>query len=69
MAVGRKIWLVFGSQRGGEVTCRLYSLVLSCKQCGADHEAYIEDVLMRVATTLASEIASLTPWAWQVARA
>jgi hypothetical protein len=68
-AVGRKNWLVFGSQRGGEVACRLYSLVLSCKQCGADSEAYIEDVLMKVATTPASEIASLTPWAWQAARA
>ena len=68
LAVGRKNWLVFGSQRGGEVACRLYSLVLSCKQCGADPEAYIEDVLMKVATTPASEIASLTPWAWQAAR-
>jgi len=68
LAVGRKNWLVFGSQRGGEIACRLYSLVLSCKQCGADPEAYIEDVLMRVATTPASEIATLTPWAWQAAR-
>ena len=68
LAVGRKNWLVFGSQRGGEVACRLYSLVLSCKQCGADPEAYLEDVLMRVAVTPASEIASLTPWAWQAAR-
>ena len=68
LAVGRKNWLVFGSQRGGEVACRLYSLVLSCKQCGADPEAYIEDVLIRVATTLASEIATFTPWAWQAAR-
>ncbi|MCP3917201.1 MAG: transposase domain-containing protein [bacterium] len=39
--------------------------MLSCKQCGADPEAYLEDVLMKVATTPASEIASLTPWAWQ----
>ena len=68
LAVGRKNWLVFGSQRGGEVACRLYSLVLSCRQCGADPEAYLEDVLMKVATTPASEIASLTPWAWQAAR-
>ncbi len=68
LAIGRKNWLVFGSQRGGEVACRLYSLMLSCKQAGADPEAYLEDVLMRVASTPASEIASLTPWAWQAAR-
>lgn len=64
LAVGRKNWLVFGSQRGGEVACRLYSLMLSCKQCGANPEAYLEDVLMKVATTPASQIATLTPWAW-----
>jgi len=69
LAIGRKNWLVFGSQRGGDVACRLYSLVLSCKQCGADPEAYLEDVLMKVAMTPASEIAALTPWSWQAARA
>lgn len=63
-AVGRKNWLVSGSQRGGEVAGRLHPLVLPCKQCGADPEAYLEDVLGRVATTPASAIASLTPWAW-----
>ena len=64
LAVGRNNWLLFGSQRGGEVACRLYSLMLSCKQCGVNPEAYLEDALMRVATTPASEIATLTPWAW-----
>jgi transposase len=68
LAVGRKNWLVFGSQRGGEVACRLYSLVLSCKQCGANPETYLEDVLMKVATTPASQIATLTPWAWAAAQ-
>ena len=69
LAIGRKNWLVFASPRGGEVACRLYSLVLSCKQGGVDPEAYIEDVLMKVATVPASQIATLTPWAWQAARA
>ena len=64
VVTGRKNWLVFGSERGGEVACRLYSLMLSCRQNGVDPEAYLADVLMAVATTPASEIASLTPWAW-----
>jgi len=68
LAVGRKNWLVFASDRGGEVACRLYSLVLSCKQAGVDPGAYIEDVLGRLSTTKASDIASLTPWAWAAAR-
>jgi transposase len=69
LAVGRKNWLVFGSPRGGQVACRLYSLMLSCKQAGVDPELYIEDLLAKVGTTPHSEIASLTPWAWQAARA
>jgi transposase len=64
VVTGRKNWLVFGSTRGGEVACRLYSLMLSCRQNGVDPEAYLADVLMAVATTPASEIANLTPWAW-----
>ena len=68
LALGRNNWLIFASERGGQVACRLYSLVLSCKQAGVDPEAYIEDVLGRLSTTRASDIASLTPWAWAAAR-
>lgn len=68
LAVGRNNWMVFGSPRGGEVACQLYSLVLSCKQCGVDPEAYIEDVLGRIDTTPHSKIRELTPWGWKAAR-
>jgi transposase len=64
LAVGRKNWLVFGSPRGGAVACRLYSLVLSCRAVRLNPELYLDAVLRAVATTPASEIASLTPWAW-----
>ena len=64
VVVGRNNWMVFASQRGGEVACRLYSLVLSCRQNDVNPEAYVADVLMKVATTPATEIATLTPWAW-----
>lgn len=69
VVVGRANWLVFASPRGGEVACRLYSLVLSCKENGVDPQAYLEDVLARVSTTPASRIAELTPWGWAAARA
>lgn len=68
LAVGRNNWMIFASPRGGKVACRLYSLVLSCKHSGVDPQAYLEDVLGRVATTPMSEIASLTPWGWKAAR-
>jgi transposase len=66
---GRVNWLVFASPRGGEVACRLYSLMLSCRENGVDPQAYVEDVLTRVSTTPASRIAELTPWGWAAARA
>ena len=64
VVTGRKNWLFFGSPRGAEVGANLFSLVASCKALGVNPEAYLEDVLRRVDTTPASEIASLTPWAW-----
>jgi transposase len=68
LKLGKKNWQILGSERGGDVACRLYSLVLSCKQAGVDPTAYIEDVLGRLSTTKASDIAQLTPWAWAAAR-
>jgi transposase len=69
IVVGRNNWLVFASPRGGEVACRLYSLMRSCAENGVDPQAYIEDVLTRISTTPASRIAELTPWGWAAARA
>lgn len=69
LALGRNNWQVFASPRGGEVACRLYSLVISCRRAGVDPQAYLEDVLQRVSTTPASQIATLTPWGWAAARA
>ena len=68
VAVGRKNWLVFASEKGGRVAARLYSLMLTCRELGVDPQAYIEDVMGRVSTTRATEIASLTPWAWAAER-
>jgi hypothetical protein len=68
LKLGKKNWQILGSERGGAVACRLYSLVLSCKQAGVDPQAYIEDVLGRLSTTKASDIAQLTPWEWAAER-
>ncbi|MEN8184801.1 MAG: IS66 family transposase [Myxococcota bacterium] len=69
VVTGRKNWMTFGSERGGLVAGRLYSLVMSAKLAGINVETYLEDVLVRIATTPASCIAELTPWGWAEARA
>ena len=66
LALGRRHWLVFGSARGGDVVCRLDSLVISCKQAGVDPGAYLEDVINKVPSTKPSQMGSLAPWAWKV---
>jgi transposase len=62
--LGRKNWQIFASPWAGEVACRLYSLMLSCRQNDINPEAYLADVLMAAETTPSSQVASLTPWAW-----
>jgi transposase len=69
VVTGRKNWLFFGSPRGGEVGSRLFSLLATCKALDVHPEHYLEDVIRRVDTTPASQIAKLTPWAWAEARA
>lgn len=69
VVTGRKNWLIFRSQRGGEVAGRLYSLVMSSKLAGINVADYLEDALSLISTTSASEIATLTPWGWKAAQA
>ena len=64
IAMGRRNWLFTGSPRGGRCAAQLYSLVTACKALKIDPEAYLEDVLSRAGSTPASDVASLTPWAW-----
>ena len=64
VVTGRKNWMFFGSQKGGEVGARLFSLIATCKAMDINPEAYLEDVIRKIDTTPASEIARLTPWAW-----
>ena len=66
--VGRKNYMFFGSQKGGEVAGRLYSLVMSCKLVGVDPGAYFEDVLSLISEVQATDIALLTPWGWKAMR-
>lgn len=64
VVTGRKNWLFFGSEKGGQVGARLFSLIASCKALDIDPEAYLVDVIRAIDTTPASEIARLTPWGW-----
>lgn len=65
MVIGRKNWMFCGSENGAHNAATLFSLVVSCKLHGVDPFAYFRDVLMRIHTHPASQIAELTPRAWK----
>ena len=64
VAIGRKNWQFAGSDAGAERAAVIYSLVATCKLCHIDPFAYLRDVLDRVSTHPASQIADLTPAGW-----
>jgi transposase len=62
VALGRKNYLFAGSDRGGERAAVIYSLIGSAKLNGLDPEAYLRDVLTRIADHPISRIEGLLPW-------
>jgi transposase len=67
VAIGRKNYLFAGSDRGGERAATMYSLIETAKLNGLDPEAYLRDVLARIADHPINRIADLLPWNWKPA--
>ncbi len=60
--VGRKNYLFFGSDTGGERAAIAYSLIESCKLNHIDPQRYLEYVLARIADHPINRIDELLPW-------
>src|ERR1700716_1580261 len=65
IALGRKSWLFAGSDRGGQRTAAMYSLIVTAKLNNIDPQAWLADVLARIAEQPAHRIDDLLPWNWQ----
>jgi transposase len=65
VALGRKSWLFAGSPRGGERAAMVYSLIASCKLNNIDPQAWLADVLDRIADHPATRLHELLPWNWR----
>jgi transposase len=64
IALGRKSWLFCGSDRGGQRAAAMYSLIFTAKMNGIDPQAWLADVLARIAAHPAHRLDELLPWNW-----
>jgi transposase len=65
VALGRKAWLFCGSDRGGQRAAMMYSLIVTCKMNDVDPQAWLADVLSRIASHPAHRLDELLPWNWR----
>ena len=68
IALGRKSWLFAGSDRGGQRAAAMYSLIVTAKMNDVDPQAWLADVLARIAEHPAHRIDELLPWNWRPLR-
>jgi len=64
--LGRRAWLFAGSDRGGERAAAMYTLIATAKLNGVDSQAWLADVLRRIADHPAARLYELLPWHWQL---
>lgn len=65
IALGRKSWLFCGSDRGGDRAALMYSLIVTAKMNDIDPQAWLADVLDRIAEHPAHRLDELLPWNWR----
>ena len=62
IALGRKNYLFMGSDNGGRSAASAYTLIETAKLNGVDPQAWLTDVLSRIADHKINRIDELLPW-------
>jgi hypothetical protein len=65
IAMTRKNYLFAGSDSGGVRAAAMYTLTETAKMNALDPEAYLRDVLARIADHPINRIGELLPWNWR----
>jgi transposase len=64
-ALGRKSWLFAGSDRGADRAAVMVTLITTAKMNDLDPQAWLADVLARIAEHPAHKLDDLLPWNWR----
>ncbi|MDR2014215.1 MAG: transposase, partial [Azoarcus sp.] len=62
VALGRKNYLHFGSDAGGERAASIYSIIGTCKLNGIEPQAYLRYVIDRIGDHPVNRVEELLPW-------
>jgi transposase len=65
LVLGRKNYLFAGSDSGGVRAAKMYTLIETAKLNGLDPEAYLRDIIARIADHPINRIDELLPWTWK----
>ncbi len=63
LAIGRKNWMFAGSKNGGEATAIWLSLIQTCRSMDINPQAYLDDVLRRINSSI--QLETLLPDRWK----
>jgi transposase len=64
VALGRKNWMLIGSEAAGPKAAAIMSVIETCRRLGIDVRRYLKDVLPQLAQWPLPQVATLTPLAW-----
>jgi transposase len=67
VAIGRKNWLIAGSDRGGHRAAAIFSLIETAKLNHVDPQAWLADTIARIADHPARRTDELLPWNYRSA--
>ena len=63
LTIGRKNWLFFGSDKGGQAAATILSLIQTCRNLEINPAVYIEDILLKIKNT--DNLENLLPQNWE----
>ena len=65
LCLGRRSWLFAGSDRGGVRAAAMYTLIGTAKLNDVDPQAWLADVLDRIADLPQTRLHEILPWNWE----